>query len=434
MAASTAHTLLQIIFTFGVFIAFSSTPVLSEPVCVLGSSDNHLLSYLTFHASRKFQQLKGVRSYLRRINKPAVKIIESPDGDLIDCVPSHLQPAFDLPQLKGQKPQDPPERPNGYDSADILAESFQLWTDSGESCPEGTVPIRRTTEKDVRRAGSLSKFGRKSFNAQLTKVSSDHENAFAFAGGDRYYGAKVNLNVWKANETDLYNFSVSQAWILSGIFSLPVDDTDIIEAGWEINPKLYGDKFPRFFTHWTNDLYLTRGCYNLLCSGFVQTSNRISLGAAISPRLSQGGRQLDFGIMIWMDIKHGNWWLEVGPGLVVGYWPSTLFTHLKSHVDMVQFGGMIVRTKSVGMNSSALMGTDDLSDDGVSKASYFRNLQVVDYFNSLIPLSNFQLLTIDDISCYDIKAGRNDVWGNYFHYGGPGGNPQCHGEKNSTSA
>jgi len=31
-------------------------------------------------------------------------LLQSPDGDVIDCVPSHLQPAFDHPDLKGQKP------------------------------------------------------------------------------------------------------------------------------------------------------------------------------------------------------------------------------------------------------------------------------------------------------------------------------------------
>lgn len=30
--------------------------------------------------------------------------VQTPEGDLIDCIPSHLQPAFDHPKLKGQKP------------------------------------------------------------------------------------------------------------------------------------------------------------------------------------------------------------------------------------------------------------------------------------------------------------------------------------------
>lgn len=47
------------------------------------------------------------------------------------------------------------------------------------------------------------------------------------------------------------------------------------------------------------DAYQATGCYNLLCSGFVQINNRIAMGAAISPRSSVNGRQFDIGIMIW---------------------------------------------------------------------------------------------------------------------------------------
>lgn len=48
-----------------------------------------------------------------------------------------------------------------------------------------------------------------------------------------------------------------------------------------------------------NDAYKTTGCYNLLCSGFVQTNNKIAIGAAISPMSSYQKRQFDIGIMIW---------------------------------------------------------------------------------------------------------------------------------------
>lgn len=47
------------------------------------------------------------------------------------------------------------------------------------------------------------------------------------------------------------------------------------------------------------DAYQATGCYNLLCSGFVQTNNRIAIGAAISPRSSYRGRQFDIGLMVW---------------------------------------------------------------------------------------------------------------------------------------
>lgn len=47
------------------------------------------------------------------------------------------------------------------------------------------------------------------------------------------------------------------------------------------------------------DAYQTTGCYNLLCSGFVQTNNKIAIGAAISPRSSYNGRQFDIGVTVW---------------------------------------------------------------------------------------------------------------------------------------
>lgn len=54
--------------------------------------------------------------------------------------------------------------------------SYQLWTVSGESCPEGTIPIRRTTEKDVMRASTFQRFGRKTITSERRDtMSNDHE-------------------------------------------------------------------------------------------------------------------------------------------------------------------------------------------------------------------------------------------------------------------
>ncbi|KAG5602415.1 hypothetical protein H5410_033785 [Solanum commersonii] len=155
----------------------------------------------------------------------------SSDGDLIDCVLSHLQPAFDHPHLKGMKPLEPPTRPKANESTEIR--SYQLWTVSGESCPEGTVPIRRTTEKDVMRASTLQRFGRKIIRAvRRETMSNDHEHAIAFVNGEEYYGAKASISVWTPKVTDQYEFSLSQLWIISGTFG---DDLNTIEAGWQVN-------------------------------------------------------------------------------------------------------------------------------------------------------------------------------------------------------
>ncbi|KAJ0105570.1 hypothetical protein Patl1_18084 [Pistacia atlantica] len=128
--------------------------------------------------------------------------------------------------------------------------------------------------------------------------------------------------------------------------------------------------------------------------------------------------------MIWKDPKHGHWWLEFGSGLLVGYWPSFLFSHLRSHASMVQFGGEIVNSRSSGYHTGTQMGSGHFAEEGFGKASYFRNLQGVDWDNNLIPLANLHLLA-DHPNCYDIRQGRNNVWGTYFYYGGPGRNVRC---------
>ena len=58
--------------------------------------------------------------------------------------------------------QEPPERPRRYvNTDDEMIERYQKWRSSGESCPEGTVAIRRTREEEVLRASSVKRFGRK---------------------------------------------------------------------------------------------------------------------------------------------------------------------------------------------------------------------------------------------------------------------------------
>lgn len=174
-----------------------------------------------------------------------------------------------------------------------------------------------------------------------------------------------------------------------------------------------------------SDAYQATGCYNLLCSGFIQTNSRIAIGAAISPISRYRGGQFDITLLIWKDPKHGNWWLEFGNGILVGYWPSFLFTHLRSHGSMVQFGGEIINGRvSSRFHTATQMGSGHFASEGFGKSSYFRNLQVVDWDNSLIPVSNLRLLA-DHPTCYSVRGGMNRVWGSYFYYGGPGRNSRC---------
>lgn len=144
MASSSSILSPPIILPFVFFlISLSIEPVLST----LSSTDSTGTSTnsTTLNAREEFLKYKRIRAKLNKINKLSVKTIQalhflplsfsliyttihlftlfsifcgflwsnvllnsiseqSEDGDVIDCVPSHLQPAFDHPLLKGQKP------------------------------------------------------------------------------------------------------------------------------------------------------------------------------------------------------------------------------------------------------------------------------------------------------------------------------------------
>ncbi|KEH38531.1 carboxyl-terminal peptidase [Medicago truncatula] len=264
--------------------------------CLASETSNHPLANQTFRSEETHKLKKMITSRLQQINKPAVKTIQSPDGDIIDCVVSHKQPAFDHPLLKGQKPLDPQERPRGHNQTDLLSDNFQLWSLSGESCPEGSVPIRRTKEEDILRASSINTFGRKLNQVGMDTTKYKHVHSTGYVTGDLYYGAKATINLWSPHVEGEKEFSLSQIWLTTG------RNSNTIEAGWQVSHQIYGDYLPRSFVYWTADAYKETGCYNLRCSGFVQTSKTFTLGGALSPSSTYNGRQLGINLLIYKVI------------------------------------------------------------------------------------------------------------------------------------
>ncbi|CAH8384110.1 unnamed protein product [Eruca vesicaria subsp. sativa] len=171
-----------------------------------------------------------------------------------------------------------------------------------------------------------------------------------------------------------------QLWILGASFG---QDLNSIEAGWQVSPDLYGDNNTRLFTYWTSDAYQAAGCYNLLCSGFIQVNSQIAMGASISPVSGFHNPQYDINITIWKDPKEGHWWMQFGDGYVLGYWPSFLFSYLADSASIVEWGGEVVNMEEDGHHTTTEMESGQFPDAGFSKASYFRNIQVVDSSNNL---------------------------------------------------
>ncbi|KAL4354097.1 hypothetical protein GQ457_06G018250 [Hibiscus cannabinus] len=406
------------------------------------------LNYTKYNRQVSRLRLERIQKHLEKINKPPLITIESPDGDIIDCVHKRKQPALDHPLLKNHKIQRvPPEMPKmkrmKHDEAKDRRENetskkgssrqWQMWHGNGTRCPKGTVPIRRSSMHDVLRAKSLFHFGKKQrrlinparrrADAPDIVSGNGHEHAIAYTRtSQEFYGARATINVWDPSIEEVNEFSLSQIWVLSG--SLDGPDLNSIEAGWQVSPELYGDNRPRLFTYWTSDSYQATGCYNLLCAGFVQTNSRVAIGASISPISQYAANQYDITILIWKDPKLGNWWMGFGDDTLIGYWPAELFTHLADHATMVEWGGEVVNSRSNGQHTATQMGSGHFPGDGFGKSSYFRNLEVVDADNSLSSVRDISTLA-ENTNCYNIKSAYNNEWGTFFYYGGPGNNPRC---------
>lgn len=59
-----------------------------------------------------------------------------------------------------------------------------------------------------------------------------------------------------------------------------------------------------------SDAYQATGCYNLLCSGFIQINSQIAMGASISPVSGFHNPQYDISITIW-KVKTSFYLLEL---------------------------------------------------------------------------------------------------------------------------
>ncbi|KAL5063394.1 hypothetical protein RYX36_025131, partial [Vicia faba] len=380
------------------------------PIYSLETSNHQVNQTLRFE--RESQKLnKTIKTLLQQINKPAIKTIQSPDGDIIDCVLFHKQPAFDLPVLKGQISLDSQENSEGHDQINNNSTlNFQPWHLSGEFCPNGTIPIRRTKEEEIQ-------FGRKSipFHERLYEV-------VTYVQGAGYHGAKGTINVWSPRVENNEESSSSKIWVQS------LTAKESIEAGWQVCPKRFGDSRPRIFTYWTVDAYKGTGCYNLQCPGFVQTSRKVVPGTVVAPVSIIGGDQYDFNLKFEQDQKNQRWWLEYGAGNEnyerVGYWPFSLFKELNHEANLIQFGGEVVDLNPTGDHTSTYMGSGQFAQELAFKAAYIKSMKV-----AINPYSYIDLLDNENIEatpdCYSIVGGFNKNYESYIFFGGPGRNPKC---------
>lgn len=116
--------------------------------------------------------------------------------------------------------------------------------------------------------------------------------------------------------------------------------------------------------------------------------------------------------------------MQFGNDYVLGYWPAFLFSYLSDSASMIEWGGEVVNSESDGEHTTTQMGSGHFPGEGFGKASYIRNIQVVDESNNLRAPKDLGVFT-EQSSCYNGQLGKSGEWGSYFYYGGPGRNPDC---------
>ncbi|KAJ4836359.1 hypothetical protein Tsubulata_025915 [Turnera subulata] len=354
---------------------------------------------------------------LQILNKVPVRSFQNEDGSIFDCIEMNKQPAFDHPLLKNHTIQlQPSSIPKGLFTTEVRARGASKRT--GVDCPMGTVPIRRTTKEDLLKAKALST----SFTMAQASPSGSHHLATsgtAASPPQGFYGVTAIISVYNVTVSENQS-SGAGIWLQS----LVNGQLDGIHYGWQVNPTAYGDHRVRTVAYWTASSGKT-GCYNLLCSGFVQTSNKYPLGAELQASQPGGDNAHTMVVIIYKDSQTGNWVVveSVDGGHVqIGYWPSTLFTGLATSARAIQFGGEVVSPPGV---PPPAMGSGRFEPPNLQRTSSISNIQFTDSTNRPYDPADVAITDVGD-KCYQSKyLGDTQTGAGYASlFGGPGG-PSC---------
>ncbi|MQM10295.1 hypothetical protein Taro_043187 [Colocasia esculenta] len=172
-----------------------------------------------------------------------------------------------------------------------------------ESCPEGSVPLRRVQRMNgqfgrnnslvhlhmrrryfLRRNGTIDE--RKNYDSRA------HEHCVVQVNGDKYLGSRADISTCGPKIEMGLEFSVAQMWVHS------MDAKISLEAGWTVYPFLYHDPRTRFFTMWTTNGYETY-CFNNQCPGYVHTNRAMPPDTYMSPISVVGGPQYSVDVQIF---------------------------------------------------------------------------------------------------------------------------------------
>ncbi|XP_042401464.1 uncharacterized protein LOC121991539 [Zingiber officinale] len=356
---------------------------------------------------------------LQSLNKPPVKTLKSFTGDLFDCIEMYKQPAFDNPVLKNHKLQI---RPSFQTKSKVTMDgNFKLPLDPGfnDTCPLGTVIIRRTRKEELIMAKELPKYFR-NYGSRYHALDSSDKSYYAVMHSRiaKFHGFESSITTWALPNVGPDQASVNQVWMMGDVDG-PEEKLNAIQTGWHVIPKLYDDKFTRFFTYFTIDNHKT-GCMNLLCKGFIQVSAIFGPGHAFtgSDLSTYGGKQAYFSFEIRKDPELGHWWLSTADENL-GYWPKEVLPNFDVSRE-IDFGGAVYSPDNEG---SPPMGSGYYAKEGIGKSSYFMSVKFRgDDHRAFTPGKDWARVVLNAPDQYYQIIGPNPDSGPWnVAYGGLGG-------------
>ncbi|XP_012575261.3 protein neprosin-like [Cicer arietinum] len=376
--------------------------------CLVTSSIGHMVHGMHSMLKEDFE----LERKLMLIKKSPMKSIHTKSGYIVDCVNIKKQPAFDHPLLKNHKLQRKPSSERNISETDVhISPTKSNFEIEKVSCPKEIVPIRRVTKDDL--IGGISLFNGQILAQTSSRRHSTHISLIKYDAP--YFGVSGTTSVYNP-KTIKGQSSSSHIYVENG----QGDSTNKIVAGWHVSPELYNNDATHIYSYWTHDNFKT-GCYNILCSGFVQTDRSYYLGARVAQTSTYGGIMVELPISLFQDEKTKNWWLTVA-NKNIGYFPASLFTNLATG-GLVGLGGQTAT--HVGVPSPS-MGSGHFPDDDFVHTCYFRNVAYQNASRHFSGPPEYLIEKFNDApkNCYQIRY--NDDFpspiGHALQFGGPGGN------------
>ncbi|KAK9946318.1 hypothetical protein M0R45_011787 [Rubus argutus] len=380
------------------------------------------------------QKVLEAERKLSQLRKPAVKSIQSEDGDIIDCIDIYKQPAFDHPALKNHTMQMAPSYDPTKETDSTMTKFERLkrkrkpqvsrMSEESEkrTCSE-LARLRPMEEKkhSFSRRHVLPESSTSDTNRTVYLQQANHSRAILLTEGYRYNGAKGDIKVWTPKVDFDDDYSTSQVCLVNG----PYWAFESVESGWAVNPSVYGDRQTRFMVYWTVDGSKKTGCFDLTCPGFVQTSHEIALGAAIYPISVPYGLPYEIIVYIFKDPVTSNWWVQYGEKINIGYWPPELFRALSVQAEAVEWGGEVYSAR-VGTNphTKTAMGNGHFPDFISGTSGTIKRIRIHDN-SAALKFPEWVETYVDEFNCYDVEYASDYLEDPEFYYGGPGHNVMC---------